>query len=574
MDALSPSDPCEEVVCKFSSQTGKTEIILNFKGFIVDVDPGPILAIQPTIQMAETVAKDRVAPMVRDTPVLREKIADPKSRSSGNTMLHKSFPGGHLTIGGSNSPAGLASRPIRYCVFDEVDRYETTKEGDAIALATKRSRTFFNRKILKVSSPTLPGVGIDLEYSTSTQCFEWQLECPTCGETQRPALKHFQWEKSDPDSARYVCEHCGEMHDLRLEDRIKASGRWVCVKNEGQRKKAYWMNQFSSPFARWSETITEFLDAGKDPEKLRAFINTALAETWEEDGDGVESSDLESRREHYAAEVPRDGVVLVCGVDTQDDRLEWSVIGFGEGEQAWWVDRGVIYGDPSQAQVWRDLDAVRARRFRHQSGNELTIAATCIDSGGHHTTDVYTYARQHRLERVWAIKGLGGEGKPLVGKPSKQKIGRRNAVVELFGVGTDAAKALIFNRLRNDTPGPGYVHFPDAEHFDDEFFAQLTAEKAVTKYVRGYARREWKKTRDRNEALDIFVYALAALRLLNPQYDALAQRLNPEPEPDCVEHLDDEDETDTTKPQQQRRRTTGNGRGRRRGGGYATSWKR
>jgi phage terminase large subunit GpA-like protein len=510
--------------------THNTEVILNFIGYIASQDPGPILAIQPNQKpMGEAFGKDRIAPMIRDTPVLAERFASAKGRDSANTMLRKSFPGGHLTIGGANSPAGLASRPIRYLLNDELDRWEVTKEGHAKPLAVKRTRTFHNRKILNVSSPTYDNVGIDAEYQSADQQFERHLVCPSCGNHQFPRLKHFTWVDKDPGTVRYTCEHCGEAHGQEREDRIKLGGFWHQVKDEGWRHKAFWVNQWASPFARWEETVAEFLNAGKDPERLKVVVNTAFAEGWEEGGEGLDKESLMLRREHYSIDLLPEGVlILVAGVDVQDDRLEWEVVGYGEGDESWGIERGIIYGSPAEPDVWRGLDQVWSRRYKHPLGAILEVASACIDSGGHFTSHVYDYCEKRIHRRIYAVKGVGGEGKPVVSAPSNKKHGKIKRAFPLFTVGDDASKSLVFANLQNIEPGPGYCHFPMT--YGDDFFDQLTAEKMITKMVRGYQTRVWKKVKLRNEALDIRKYAIVALRLINPNYRAIQQMLQVGPD--------------------------------------------
>lgn len=533
MEALSPSDPCETVILKWSSQVGKTEVLNNAVGYVIDRDPGPCLVIQPNVKpMGEAWSKDRLAPMLRDTPALRGKLSESNKLQSDNTILHKKFPGGHLTVGGANSPAGLASRPIRYLFCDEIDRYEKTKEGSSIKLARKRTATFWNRKVLYVSSPTYPGVGIDAEYDGAEQQFEWRLTCEHCGETQFPCFRHFEFDSKTvrrTGKVEYVCEACGGIHDSDHEYRIKRSGQWVQVKDEGWRSKAYWMNQFGSPFVRWADTIIEFLDAKDDPEKLQTVTNTAFAEVWRTDGDGISENALFDRRERYPADVPAGGLVLVCAVDVQGDRLELEVVAFGEGEESWGVEQRVIYGDPSErdaatgrlGRVWRDLDGVLDLTYTHESGVELKIEGMVIDSGGHSTQEVYEYVKARSTRRVFAIKGANDIAKPIVSAPSEAKIARTGQKVKLHSVGVGRAKEIIYQRLQLELgeggePPAGYCHFPESYPF--EYFEQIAAEELREARRRGVLVRYWHQKRKRNEALDLRVYALWLIRLLNPAW--------------------------------------------------------
>ena len=455
-----------------------------------------------------------------------------------------------------NSPAGLASRPIRYLLCDEIDRYEATREGDAIKLAEKRTRTFWNRKIVKVSSPTYDDVGIDAEYKACDQQYQWQLECLHCGKRQFPQFKHFVYDDDDPETVRYVCEHCGAVHDQADEAAIKASGEWILVKNEGIKSKGFWCNQWASPFATWSETIAEWLASKGDPEKLQTVINTAFAETWREKGETISDSLLHQRRETYPAEVPG-GYVLTAGVDVQVDRLELEVVSWSDSEESWSVDYQILEGDPAEAEVWKELTEFwRDARYTTTDDRELSIAAACIDSG-YLAAQVYNYVKNSGRARIWATKGISGEKRPFIeGRNQRalrlRKRSKHGYKPELLGV--DEGKTILYRRLALSEVGPGYCHFP-AER-DEEYFAQLTAEKMVRRVHKGFKVREWIKDRERNEALDCRVLAMAALRLLNPNWVAIKSKLE----------TDDAGERKQTRAKPKRRAS----RNRRRG--FVNNW--
>lgn len=518
LDAI--NDPSiDSVIVMSSAQVGKTEFLLNMIGYHVDYDPAPILLLQPTVEMAQAFSKDRLAPMVRDTPALKHKVRDSKSRDSGNTILHKSFPGGHITMAGANSPSSLASRPIRILLADEVDRYPVSagSEGDPFNLAKKRTTTFWNKKIVAVSTPTVKGASrIEALYEDSTQ-EQYCLPCPDCG-----ALQPLRWRNIIFEEVGHVCEECGVVNNQDAWH--KQRGEWI-AQAEHNNARGFHLNELVSPWRRWEQIIEDFKQAKKSPETLKTFVNTSLGETWEEEGETVDSTGLLARREDYDG-APEGVLVLTAGVDVQDDRLEVEVVGWGEGEESWNIDYRVIRGDPGQARVWKDLDDALSQDYQHDSGNTLHIAATCIDSGGHYTQQVYDYCKTRQHKRIFAIKGVGGAGRPIVSAPSKKGSGKSKRQVDLFTVGVDDAKGLIYAWLRICDQGAGYCHFPKER--DEEYFAQLTAEKVITKFVKGFPRREWVKTRARNEALDVRVYALAALKILNPVYKALRKRFEPE----------------------------------------------
>lgn len=516
------NDPSVEMVVVMSSaQVGKTELLLNTIGYFVDYDPAPIMLLQPTTTMAEAFSKDRLAPMVRDTPAINGKISDSKSRDSGNTILHKSFPGGHITMSGANSPASLASRPIRILLADEVDRFPASAgtEGDPFNLARKRTTTFWNKKVLAVSTPTVKGASrIEALYEESDQR-RYHLECPECG-TGQP----LKWANIDFKTVCHACEHCGALSNQNAW--MAKPGEWVSYA-ENSRVAGFHLNELVSPWRRWEDIIDDFLKAKSKPELLKTFVNTSLGETWEEEGDGVDHGILYQRREHYDS-IPEKAVVLTAAVDVQDDRLEIGVEAWGAGDENWKIDYRILRGDLALPEIWKRLDDELQNTYQHESGVELRIACTTIDSGGHYTEQVYKFTKPREGRRIYAIKGRGGEGRPLVSRPSKSNKGK----VSLFSVGVDTAKELVYARLQNPEPGAGYIHFPVKEIFDPEYFEQLTAEKRITKYSKGFPRLEWVKTRSRNEALDIAVYNLAALTILSPNYTKLAARLQPEEQPE------------------------------------------
>ncbi len=494
-----------------SAQVGWTEILNNVIGFHVDQDPAPILMVQPTLEMAEGWSKDRLAPMVRDTPVLRERIADPKSRDSGNTLLHKKFTGGHLTIAGANSPVGLAMRPIRIVLFDEVDRYPTSAgaEGDPVSLGKKRAATYWNRKMLGGSTPTFKGSSrVEAGFESSDQRYYF-VPCPHCGEMQRLVWSQVRWPDDAPDLAIYVCKGCG----AELTDRDKAemlrAGEWRATK-QARGIAGFHISELYSPWSTWGEMAVAFLRAKRFPETLQTWINTSLGETWEDKGETLEPGGLMTRREPYTHQRIPAGVRLVTlGTDVQDDRLELTFWGWGADEEAWRLAHVVLAGDPASPALWAEHDAQLARRFQTDDERELIVEACCVDSGGHYTEQVYAYCARRKRQRVWAIKGVGGQGR-LVWPKRPSRGGRRR--VDVWAIGVDTIKDVLYQRLKRVTePGPGYVHF-DAD-IDEHWLEQLTSETVVYRIVQGRRVRLWRprSTGIRQEALDCTVYAYAAM---------------------------------------------------------------
>ncbi len=549
MDALNDSG-IETIIVMTSAQIGKTEIINCICGYYIHQDPSPMICLQPTLEMAKTWSKDRLAPMLRDTPVLQGLIKDPRSRDSDNTVLHKRFPGGHITIAGANSAASLASRPVRIVLCDEVDRYPVSAgtEGDPVNLVRKRTTTFWNRKIILTSTPTIKNASrIETAYLASDQR-RYFVPCPECGEFILLEWRHLHWTD---DSIWYACPHCGGTIDERQKPQMIAGGEWRATTVAATPKTAgFHLCELYSPWVSWKEMRDNFLAAKNFPETLKTWVNTALGETWEETGDGVDDLPLRARAEEYNRDNDLPGVVLVtAGVDVQDDRLECEVVGWGIGEESWSLDYLVLPGDPERADVWHRLDDVLDARF---SGEPIRIMF--VDSGAH-TQAVYRYCRKRQRRRVYAVKGQSQSGKPVSARPARRKPGDD---VKPVPIGVDTAKDVIYGRLRIEHPGPGYCHFPD--HYPDEYFWMLTAEEIVIRYTHGVPKRVWRRKRPRNEALDCRVYAYAALHFLNPELEVIAKKKQ--------SRRQQQDQDDPAGNQDNPRRSVG-----RRKKGFVNAWK-
>lgn len=521
MDAC--SDPeIQEVVIMAGAQLGKTEALLNIIGYHIDIDPSPILVLQPTLSMGQAFSKDRVAAgLLSSTPCLKDKVKDPRARDSGNTTLHKVFPGGALTIVGANSPSGLASRPIRIMLADEVDRFPASagSEGDPIQLGRKRTATFWNRRIVMVSTPTNKGSSrIEDAYQKSDKR-EYYVPCKHCHHDQRLKWGNVQWEEGRPETAGYMCESCAVLWSDTDRMWSVRNGQWVAGEPFNG-IAGFFINGLYSPWTSLSEGVREFLSVKKNPEQLRVWTNTYLAELWEDAGERLEDFELAERRESMP-NVPDDVVVMTAGVDVQDNRLEISVIGWsGKGDdESYVIEHNTIYGDPSTQQLWTDLDSLLLKQYETESGRNIGIRSACVDSGGHFTNSVYQYCKKNMGRRIFAIKGVGGEGKPISGRPSRNNV----AKCPLFSIGVDTIKDIVFARLRINEEGSGYVHFSDV--LSDEYFKQLTAEKVITKYHRGFKKRIYEKIRPRNEALDCMVYAIASYAILGVNVKALAHKI-------------------------------------------------
>ncbi|CAI3560616.1 MULTISPECIES: phage terminase large subunit family protein [Clostridium] len=520
MDALSNKET-ENIVVMSSAQVGKTELINNIIGYFIDYDPSPIMLLMPTIDLAQSYSKKRLAPMIRDTPTLREKVKDAKSRDSDNTLMEKGFPGGYIALTGANSPTGLSSRPIRILLADEVDRFPVSAgiEGDPLSLAEKRTKTFWNKKKFFVSTPTEKGISrIEKEYEKSSK-EEWCLPCPKCGKHQP-----LTWAQIVFEDITHECKYCKE-RSTEFEWK-KGKGKWIADCPENIKRRGFHLNALASPWETWENIIEEFKEAKKNgPEALKTWVNTTLGESWEDnEGEGADNRELLSRREEYESEVPNQVLILTAGVDVQDDRLELEVVGWGVGKESWGIEYKVFYGDPGQDIVWNMLDQELDRTFLYENGEGLKIICTCIDSGGHYTTEVYKFCKIRESRRVFAIKGIGGYGKPFINKATRNNRER----AALFSIGVDAGKEVILARLKIKDEGPHYCHFPinPEKGYTPEYFEALTSEKRVIKYKKGIATFEWVKKNStiRNEAFDLRNYANAAIEILNPNLEEMNRR--------------------------------------------------
>lgn len=529
MDSV--NDPLvEEIVIMSSAQVGKTELLLNIIGYYIDYDPAPMLVVQPNVKpMAEDFSKDRLATMIRDTPALSGKVHDAKSKSSGNTILHKVFPGGHVTIAGANSAAGLASRPVRIVLMDEVDRYPASAgtEGNPIKLAEKRTTAFWNKKKIKVSTPTVRGASqIEEEFQSGTM-EEWCVPCPCCGRYQP-----YEWSRIVFADVTMECKYCHE--HISEVDWKQGQGKYIAAHPERHRKRSFHLNELASPWVHWPEIIREWREAERERKengninKLKTFINTVLGETFEERGKGADDDSLLSRRERYNAELPDGVLLLTASVDVQDDRFEIEVVGWGRGYESWGIRYKKLYGDLDREETWDRLEIWLEREFHFASGSSLLIARTCIDTGGHKTTECYKFLKrmEKKGKRISGIKGFGRESQ---GIPLIHKLSTNNEYkVKVFILGVDSGKETVVTRLTITEKGPGYCHFPvnDECGYDEIVIKGLNSEQRVTEIRDGRPVTKWKKKSTiRNEPLDLRVYNTAAVEILQPNFEVLEKKV-------------------------------------------------
>lgn len=516
---LAVTDPLvRKITVMGPTQLLKTELINNVVGYFIDQDPAPMIVMQPTGKMAEAWSKDRLDKMLRDTPALAGRVKDKRSRDSDNTILHKSFPGGHVTVVGSNSPSDLASRPVRVVLCDEVDKYPVSagKEGDPIKLIEERSDTFWNSLSIRVCSPTVQGRSrIEAEYDLSDKRVFCGL-CPACGSFEELKWNQVKWDETDPEgSACYVCSQCNaHWSEQNRLDAISNGDYKATAPFKGH--AGFHCNKLASPWQPVSVLVRKYLEAKEDPEKLKTFTNTQLAETWVEKGEVPEYKRLYERRESYPLNVLQPGVVfLTAGTDVGKDYLKVEIVGWGRDKQSWSVDYRTIMGDTATDKPWLELDKILNESWKTASGREIQLRMLLVDSG-FNTQHVYKWVRKHPADRVRAIKGSDSlqmaysAPKDIDITSRGEKIKRASKV---WPVGVSVIKSELYSWLTLDGAGddgkflPGFCHYPQ---YDEEFFKSLCSEQLMKRVVNSRTVFRWTKIHERNEALDCRVYNRAA----------------------------------------------------------------
>ena len=516
LDALSEDAPGEKVVLMKPSQWGGTEIGSNFVGYCIDHVKGPGAVVMPTEASLQDWTSQKFDPMVKDTPVVNESMALRSNRSGDNAAKRKRFKGGLIYFKTSGSTAELKASSLKWGMADEVDEWDwTTPQGDPLGLFEIRFAAFHNSKLFVVSSPTIKDASkIEEQFEAGDQR-RYHVPCPHCEERQTLKWSNVRWTVVGQRVTRawYVCEHCGCEIDEHQKNGMLAGGRWI-AENPGALYRSYHINGIYTPNGlgrSWVQLAQEWIEAQGDAKKLVIFINTRLAESWADRSHDLKPNVLIARAEPYALRtIPQGVLVLTAGVDTQDDRLEVRVIGWGADKKEWTIDYHIIPGKPSGDEVWAALDDYLTAEFTNSYGKTLRIEATAIDTGGHFTHDVYAYVRRAKARRVIACKGASTTGRVILGKPSHQDVNWRGQTVKkgvaLYIVGTDTAKHHIYGRLNDDTdkdPGERRVHF--STELEHAFFDQQVAE------VFNPRKNRWEiKKGKRNEVLDTHVYATAA----------------------------------------------------------------
>jgi len=522
MDDLSPYSRVETVVFMKGSQIGGTEAGNNWIGYNIHLAPGPMLAVQPTTEMAKRNSKQRIGPLIEDSPALRTLVREARSRDSGNTILAKEFPGGILVLTGANSAAGLRSMSARYLFLDEVDGYPgaVDGEGEPCNLAVARTANYARRKILIVSTPVVSGRSRIERFYEASDKRKYHVPCPFCALMQTLRFENLRWPKANPSAASYYCDGCGRSIPDHAKNFMLPRGAWIPEGVGDGKTHGYYLSSLYSPvgWLSWGQIAKKYEDAGKDVDKLQVFQNTVLGLPWTDIGEVPDTDRLFERAEPYPiGTVPRGALLLTAGADVQRNRLEVEVVGWGREKQSWSVDYRVIEGDTTQPGPWAKLAELLDEEFPSDYGAPMRIAKLGVDTG-FNTTTVYDWVRKMSAQRVMAIKGTSRVSS-LLGAPSLIEVGPMGQRVKyglrLWPINASLAKEELYRWLKNAAPDltkgeawpKGYCHIP---RYSKEYFEQLTAEHLITKTVGGLRKTFWEKRRDRNEALDCRIYARAA----------------------------------------------------------------
>jgi phage terminase large subunit GpA-like protein len=565
---MAVNDPeTHTLVAEVGTQTLKTEWLMNIAFYFMHVDPCEQLWIHGTQDFAAKFSKGRFNRNVDVTPAIRELISRPKYRDSQSTITHVEYPGGTLDFAGPNSPVDLTGRPVRVVLLDEIDKYPASAAnlGDPVRMAIERTSTFMAQgraKIIMACSPTTLGlsrIGKAYDASDRRKLF---LSCPHCSHDQILTWASVHMDRDEqgqpnPKTARIRCEDCGviwsegdriaalnalkdadgwgwrqtrEFHccgEQQVPEQWDSAGRSTCricgARSAYDGIAGFNASKLYSKRHRLSDIARQWMEARGDEEQMRVWTNEAMAELWQPKFTHQFSTNkLMQRAEVYGPDdLPKDVKVVMAGVDTHPNRLEVQCVGFGFDEEMWPFLYRIIPGSPvdmSENGPWKELDRLRAMTFRVRGSDTiLRINAMGIDMGGANTAQVLSYCNQRRGSDVGLVFATRGQGGPIPIWPPRSSLSKTRRRETFYNIGVDTAKELIYSRLEMDPPEPGfrkpgYIHFPIAENFDNEYYEQLAAERQVRAKRSGQDIMIWEKIRERNEALDTMVIALAVRR--------------------------------------------------------------
>lgn len=516
MDCFSARSTIQDVVLMFPIQSGKTACAVNALGYMMDHSPGPIMVCLPGEVSQNKWINQKLNPMIEETPAVEKTLTSLNSRNSSNTKDFKDFLGGQLYIEHAGSPQRLKSTTVKYLIVDELTEFAANLNtgDDPLMLLEDRTSAFpATYKRLYISSPGIVGVCRTHELYLKSDQRKYYMPCPHC-----EAEIIFEWSglhwNPGGDNVRYVCPECAcEIEEHYKTDMIK-NGRWIAT-NPGPKMRGYHINALYYQIGlgpRWATLVDMWLQAYNDPARLKTFMNSRLAEAWEDPAmRAVKMNVIADRAEPYKLRIAPIGVcAITAGVDTQDNRLAVHITGWGKGMASWTLDYIELMGDPADDAVWVALTELLNKPIEHVNGHLLPVLATAIDAGGHRTEAVKDYVRRRLIRRPMVIFGAVNNNAPVLSKPKAQDVNWRGNYnkrgVHIQHVGTVAVKNVLFGRLATDgekEPEKRMVHF--SEDLGSDYFSMLTSETFDPR-----ANRYIKKRGARNESLDTYCYSFAA----------------------------------------------------------------
>lgn len=523
MQLLSPSDPCQQIVVMKGAQLGFTECAINYMFYTIDYSPAPMLYVQKTLVDMDVFVKQRFEPSLDEMPDLAARVGtQTRGRKTGDTAKVKVFPGGMIRFGGANSAASLRSMPIERLILDEEDSYDQDiqDEGSPSELAIRRTANFPRRKIYRLSTPTMKETSVIEPLFEGGTKERYYVPCPDCGHMDYIRWDRIKWENDDPKTACLLCTKCGVLIEERHKTKMLMHGEWR-PENPEAPYPSFHISSLYSPygFYRWSEAVSLYLRAIRthDNALLKTFVNTVLGETWSESGRIIKANILMERKEQYPAEVPDGPVILTGAADVQKDRIEAEIVGWGPGMESWGIEYAVFRGDTERPEVWIQLDQFFNRGWKTRMGAVIPVSIAVVDSG-FLTKTVYEFCRLRSHRNIFPVKGDEGWGHGYIDRPLRMnKFG-----VYPFRAFVDEIKNKLYSYFTIKEPGPGYCHWPKKDCYDKAYFGQLTSEYLDKKWVNGRYRLKWILPQGRrNEALDVRCLNVAALNILNPQFDTL-----------------------------------------------------
>ena len=561
-------DEIELIVFLKSTRVGYTKLI-NFKvAYNIAENPATTILFHPNDKKATEWSKDEFKPLVRDMRCVGDKIIQDRE---SNTLNKKNFIGGYISSRGGVSANNYASATAKDVIFDEFSRFphDVEGEGDPYELGKKRTESYWNGQVVVGSTPTIKGQDLtEIRFNETDMRFRY-WKCPHCGyEQSLDFFKHIRWKKEYREGVKihitqdaYMqCENCNKKIDHKHKKKLDKKGRWYqtapfycceewqkpednrnwyyneenqtdskngealckhCSKTAeynriGRKKRGYyiWAGLSYQPTTTWATIADTYVNALGNPRKMKAFFNTWLGQTFEEENIKLDKNALQDAAEEYV-QVPDKAKVILMTVDTQNDRLEYLITAWCEGETSYNITAGKIMGDPENNFVWQELLTIKNTALRTESGQEVYIYRGFIDMAGQRTDYVKKFVRANKKDFIM-LKGDDKEVKSNDARPIGQIKTTQQEKDKILWVATNKAKDTVFERLSKQPHEHGFIHHNKS--FDTEWYDQITAEKKVFKLnKRGMLEGTYIKTRPRNEALDLIGYQLAAVRVIQSE---------------------------------------------------------